>query len=910
MSIGPKEIAVFVIDCSKSMAIPVEFTVQGITSLVNPITVMLKYTKAKIAQRIMRDLKTTPLAVIAYAVPKTKNVLTAQKKAELGQDYDKSDDAYRHYYDVFGVSFVPEGGMIGLLDQEIHAGLGPDATKGDVSCADLHTAIILALETITKDPKAKNYKKDIYLMTDGESETDWDGWESTLEQMNLKGVALNVIGMDFQDEDEDEEREDDLRSETRKNNELHLRQMVEKLTADSIFASAADAMNAIATPAIREVNSYPNRLLLSLGDPDVPDKSIRIHVEVKKAVSAASVKSMKKMSTWGFQKVEQAAAAAQAAKDKESQSQRMSFGGSGGETSLEGPSGLQAYLMGNIGRTYMQIMEAAGLQENKDDLDSDLQTHNVVRETRHFYRPIEVDETNPVKKEGEEEDEETERQENALRPTGDAELTDAYYYGGSLIPTGDMEDGTGMLTGNKMSMEIICFMKKSEIHFDWRLNDLNYVYAAPGQTGSQLMLSALIHGMNERGSVAIVRYIGKGMTSSKTGVFKVPDPKVGILFPVIDTPREFCYWCQMPFAEDIRALSFPSLKNLFNRKGVRLEEHKFLPTKPMNDAMEEFVESMELTRPPEEVEEEGGDPTYFDVSDSFSPAIHNIQNTLIFRLTDDGDLPPVPHVLTKYLDPPPVVLERAESAKRRAIDAFDVKLVPPKPKKITKKSGAVMAEDQSEIQFDRLFGSGHIPSTSQYPATAAKEISYPSSTIPTKPHNPYSQPRMNVDEDEDSKEGIRSQTAPQSTQLKNASVSPVKALKKEAEDDEPDTEDEEPATEDEGEAPARLAAVAGVKISETSPLDDFDKVLKAHGINSAIEATFPTVVNLVKSSFSNANYQIAIDLLLKARYAAEDKSPAASQAFSKRLSGLRSTLEGIPKKRDFIQWIEKEDFEG
>lgn len=64
---------------------------------------------------------------------------------------------------------------------------------------------------------------------------------------------------------------------------------------------------------------------------------------------------------------------------------------------------------------------------------------------------------------------------------------------------------------------------------------------------------------------------------------------------------------------------------------------------------------------------------WFDVDQSFSPAIHNIQNTLTFRLTNpDGDLPPVPRILTKYMDPPRQLVESAEEAKAAAVKAFKI----------------------------------------------------------------------------------------------------------------------------------------------------------------------------------------------------------------------------------------------
>ena len=51
----------------------------------------------------------------------------------------------------------------------------------------------------------------------------------------------------------------------------------------------------------------------------------------------------------------------------------------------------------------------------------------------------------------------------------------------------------------------------------------------------------------------------------------------------------------MPYAEDIRAILFPSLTNLFNRHGERLEEHRLLPTPAQNEAMSAFVDAMDLS---------------------------------------------------------------------------------------------------------------------------------------------------------------------------------------------------------------------------------------------------------------------------------------------------------------------------
>jgi ATP-dependent DNA helicase 2 subunit 2 len=50
----------------------------------------------------------------------------------------------------------------------------------------------------------------------------------------------------------------------------------------------------------------------------------------------------------------------------------------------------------------------------------------------------------------------------------------------------------------------------------------------------------------------------------------------------------------MPFAEDHRDFSFPSLDRLFNKRGKLLEKHSNIPTDEMMEAMGSYVDSMDL----------------------------------------------------------------------------------------------------------------------------------------------------------------------------------------------------------------------------------------------------------------------------------------------------------------------------
>jgi ATP-dependent DNA helicase 2 subunit 2 len=51
----------------------------------------------------------------------------------------------------------------------------------------------------------------------------------------------------------------------------------------------------------------------------------------------------------------------------------------------------------------------------------------------------------------------------------------------------------------------------------------------------------------------------------------------------------------MPFADDVRKYTFPSLEMLYNKAGEEMTEHPYLPTEGQQDAMDKFVEAMDLT---------------------------------------------------------------------------------------------------------------------------------------------------------------------------------------------------------------------------------------------------------------------------------------------------------------------------
>ncbi len=83
-----------------------------------------------------------------------------------------------------------------------------------------------------------------------------------------------------------------------------------------------------------------------------------------------------------------------------------------------------------------------------------------------------------------------------------------------------------------------------QFRFDYRLGDVNYVYADPKFHKSGEAFSALINALEESDSLAVVRYVGKSSTRNEQQRF--PDPKMCALWPVIAADGlEYAYMCQV-----------------------------------------------------------------------------------------------------------------------------------------------------------------------------------------------------------------------------------------------------------------------------------------------------------------------------------------------------------------------------
>lgn len=133
------------------------------------------------------------------------------------------------------------------------------------------------------------------------------------------------------------------------------------------------------------------------------------------------------------------------------------------------------------------------------------------------------------------------------------------------------------------------------------MGEVYYIWADTNSAREQIALSSFVLAMEQKEMVAVIRMItGDGR-----------DAKMGIGLPRRLENVDCLLWVQvrlyncrdslgleriqMPFAEDYRKYSFKSLERLQNKKGELVTDHPSLATPQMLEAMDDFVDSMDLT---------------------------------------------------------------------------------------------------------------------------------------------------------------------------------------------------------------------------------------------------------------------------------------------------------------------------
>lgn len=116
------------------------------------------------------------------------------------------------------------------------------------------------------------------------------------------------------------------------------------------------------------------------------------------------------------------------------------------------------------------------------------------------------------------------------------------------------------------------------------MSTTHVIIASRGDQKAGLALSSFIHALFEGESYVVARMVTK---ESKP-------PTVVLLAPYFEASFEALMEVQLPFSEDLRSYRFPPLDKVVTLSGKIITEHRNLPNEKLQDAMDQYVDSMEL----------------------------------------------------------------------------------------------------------------------------------------------------------------------------------------------------------------------------------------------------------------------------------------------------------------------------
>ncbi|KAG8851859.1 ATP-dependent DNA helicase II subunit 2 [Tulasnella sp. 330] len=483
---------------------------------------------------------------------------------------------------------------------------------------DALDGLIVAIQTqaIHLGKKA-SWTRKIVLITDGESEFATSDWETTAEKLNELDVYTTFIGIDFDDEGYTEKG----KSESKRKNEVFYREL-ESQVVQGLLGSCYQALEDCALPEVKPIKPTAKNITFIIGDHEVQsDEAIEISARVHKVTSKASAVTLKK-----FIKREAT-----------------------NTNDVDGDATMKTYADDNGGGTGTTFAA-------------------VERETKYIVKPQpEKDTKTETQTQTQTQEELAQEEEEIPGIQVEAEdLVKGYKYGATWVL---VEDGFERLP-TKMGIEVIGFMHASKLNRSYLMGEVYCLSADHNSARSQIALSSFIRAMAIKDVLAIVRWVH----SSEA------EPRMAVCSPVVEPVADYMFMVRVPFAEDIRNYTFPSLDNLKNRKGESVSKHPNLTTDTMVHAMEKWVDAMDLMKAEEQ--DDGTKGPWFDTSRSYNPAIHRTKQALFHAaIVNDlvkDPLPPPHPELTRYFQCPGPVRDKAKKSLEKLKKVLDVKLVPPK----------------------------------------------------------------------------------------------------------------------------------------------------------------------------------------------------------------------------------------
>ncbi|KAF7532060.1 hypothetical protein G7054_g8337 [Neopestalotiopsis clavispora] len=249
------------------------------------------------------------------------------------------------------------------------------------------------------------------------------------------------------------------------------------------------------------------------------------------------------------------------------------------------------------------------------------------------------------------------------------DLAKGYAYGQTAVHISESDFNITKLETTK-GFSIVGFIQQDKFEPFLNFGESCVTVAQKNSDADALKLSSFIHSLHENESYALARLVKKDNDA----------PTLHLLAPHIDVDFECLYDVPMPFAEDVRQYPFPPLDKVVTVQNNVLTKHRFLPSEDLLEAMDEYVDAMDIST--YALDDEGERTLeYAAVDDTFSPPLHRVNQVVRHRaIHADKPVPPMPPILAKYSFPDPDLIEKAKSRLDDLISTAEVKKVPDKVK--------------------------------------------------------------------------------------------------------------------------------------------------------------------------------------------------------------------------------------
>lgn len=179
------------------------------------------------------------------------------------------------------------------------------------------------------------------------------------------------------------------------------------------------------------------------------------------------------------------------------------------------------------------------------------------------------------------------------------DLAKGYEYGRTAVPINQTDENVTTLE-TFAGLELIGFVRNDQVssmnipssgsntvlQYDryLHMSNTNVIIPQRANDKASLALSSFIHALFEIENYAVARLVTK----------EAKPPLTVLLAPSIEQEYECLIEVQLPFAEDVRSYRFPPLDKVITVSGKIVTEHRNLPNDKLQDAMDKYVDSMEI----------------------------------------------------------------------------------------------------------------------------------------------------------------------------------------------------------------------------------------------------------------------------------------------------------------------------